>query len=59
MIKFYSGIFVGIWKEISPWASFCFCAIQPLDLYRSEAEFVVVYVKTRTRSFECNFLVEL
>ena len=30
-----------IWKQISPLASFCFCAIQSLDLYRSEAEFVV------------------
>ena len=30
-------------------ASFCFCAIQLLDLYRSEAEFVVVYLKTVTR----------
>ena len=31
------------------------------DLYRSEAEFAVIYVKTVTctRSFECNFLVEL
>ena len=27
----------------------CFCAIHPLDLYRSEAEFVVVYVKIVTR----------
>ena len=26
-----------------------FCAIHPLDLYRSEADFVVVYVKTVIR----------
>ena len=25
------------------------CMMQPLDLYRSEAEFVVAYVKTATR----------
>ena len=35
-------MFVGIWKQISPQASFYFCEIQPLGLYRSE--FVVVYV---------------
>ena len=37
-------MFVGIWKQISPQASFYFCEIQPLGLYRSEREFVVVYV---------------
>ena len=49
MIWFYSQIFVGICKQISPEGSFCFCALQPLDLYRSEAELVVVYIKTVTR----------
>ena len=49
---------MGILKPISKQASFYFCAIQPLDLYHSEREFVVVYVYTVTveiirKQFSC------
>ena len=49
---------MGILKQISKQASFYFCAIQPLDLYHSEREFVVVYVYTVTveiirKQFSC------